>query len=1014
MTQINIPWRKWLVSIAIVLVVVYWLAKLLTEIIWFRQVGYLGIYAKLTVTQVVLSVVIGATAFAATFLSLRYARRKHADTEHYIGQSAEDFIDKAMIEDHVDRGILVTSLVIAVVFVLGSLGKAMFVLQCWAAEPFGVTDPLFGRDIGFFVFRLPLLDWLMRTLTALALIDTVLLGLLYFYEGKVFLSAKTARLVPHALTHMSTMVAVVLVLKAGTYYFAQFALVWRQHDRFAGASYADAYGQLPLLRICAVLCVLAAIALVVLARRDTDTRRLLYLLGAVVAFCVVGRSGYPKVLQYIRVTPQEATAEGPFIDRSIAATWQAYMLDAMDTREYEIEDKLTLAEANRYPETIDSVRLWDHRPLLATYSQQQQITTYYAFTDIDIDRYHIGGRLRQVALGARELYVYGTPRNAQTWINEHITYTHGYGLAMSPVNDMTREGLPVYWWSGIPPKPGNETIADDMKLTRPGIYFGEFGLPESGTRSALPQAGAMAGAALPSGIAMMGQSAQQKRVRLGWPEYVLVGTSHPELDYQSEDGTVPAEYTGQGGVPIGSLWRRLLFAVRFKDPMLLLSREVKGDSRLIMYRHILERIHRVFPFLAMDSDPYLFVDSAGNLEWIADAYTYTTRYPYSTVQPVEGSGVAASYLRNSVKIVVDAYDGTMEFYRVDEADPICRIYDKLFPGLFKPASAMPEDVKAHLRYPRGLFLWQTNALLQYHVRDSALFYGQEDTWQRPTEVFGARADQQAAAPTQGPGGPAPAPAAGPSEDWQTQAMEPYFVLLPRPDGGDKVEFMQVLPMVRVRRPNMASWLAGWWDAEAGKGSCALYEFSRTSSVYGPMQIEARIDKDPAISEQLTWWSRGGSQVIRGNLLAIPIGKTILWVEPLYIQASTESLPTLQKVIVVFGSKSTAGEQESRVVMADSFREALALALSKSKPPTPDTSGPSAQPAPEAPAPAAEPARSAPEQAVAPSAAPPASTGGKEVINQLADLLDKMEKRRQDEAEEIRQMKELLRKNAGSN
>jgi len=1008
MTQINIPWRKWLVSIAIVVLVVYWLARLITEIIWFRQVGYLGIYAKLTVTQIVMSVVFGAVAFAATFFSLRYARRKRADTEHYIGQSAEDFIDKAMVEDYVDRGILVTSLVVAAVFVLGSFGKAMFVLQWSAAEPFGVADPLFGRDIGFFVFRLPLLDWLVRTLSALALIDLVLLGLLYFYEGRIFLSARTARLVPHALTHLSIMVAVVLVLKAGTYYFAQFALAWRQHDRFAGASYADVYGQLPLYRICAVLCVLAAIAVVVLARRDTDTRRLIYLLGGVMAFCIIGRAGYPKVLQYIRVTPQELTAEGPFIERSIAATRRAFMLDQdhMDARAYEIKDELTLEEASRHPDTLDSVRLWDHRPLLTTYAQQQQITTYYSFTDIDIDRYRVGGRLRQIALGARELYVYGVPANAQTWINEHITYTHGYGFAMSPVNDMTREGLPVYWWSGIPPKSGNQTIEEGMKLTRPGIYFGELGWPESSTRSALPQTGATAAALIPSGVAMMGQGAQQKRVRLGFPPYVLVGTSHPELDYQSEVGTVTAQYSGQGGVAIGSLWRRFLFAVRFKDPMLLLSREVTADSEIIMYRHILERIHRVFPLLAMDSDPYLFVDSAGNLKWLVDAYTYTTRYPYSSLQPLDGSGVNASYVRNSVKVVVDAYDGTVEFYRVDEADPIARVYDKLFPHLFKPAGAMPADVQAHLRYPRGLFLWQTSALAQYHVADPGLFYGQEDTWQRPTEVYGGRSEQRAAAPSQGPGGPAPAPPSAPSEDWQTQAMEPYFVLLPRPDGGDKVEFMQILPMVRVRRPNMASWLAAWWDADSGKGACALYEFPRSSSVYGPMQIEARIDKDPAISERLTWWSRGGSQVIRGNLLAIPIDNTILWVEPLYIQASTESLPTLQKVIVVFGSNAMAGEQESRVAMGDTFREALEAALSKGKPPTTVTGAPAPQPTP----PATQPAPPTPAQTEAPAA----TTDNKELVNQLANLLGKMEQRRQDEAEEMRQMKELLQKAGGSN
>lgn len=1010
MDRISLPLRKWLVGIAAAVLLLYLLARVVTEVLWFSQVGFVGIYTKILGSQIALSTVVGLGSFALAYWNLRLARRKpkNPPTERYIGQSADDFIDKSMVEEHVDKGILIASLLVGVIYLLSSLGRARLLLEWSGSQPFGVTDPQFGKDIAFYVFQLPFYGWVLHWLGSVAFLVTVLTAVMHFYENRVFLSPRTLRIIPGARDHLAIAVAVVLVLKAAGYFLEQYALVLSNNPLFFGAGYTDITIRLPILRGLTVLCVVAAALVVILARHDVDMKRVGFVLGGLIAVGLLSR-GVNLFVQGVIVTPDQQNKEAPYIGRAIEATRRAFLLDGIEVRPYEIDDRATLADLEKHEETLDSIRLWDHRPLLSTYAQQEQITNYYAFTDVDVDRYEMHGRLRQVMIAPRELYFAGLPAEAQTWVNQRITYTHGYGIAMSPVNAKTPEGMPQYFWSGIPPKKDAGLVGDSMTLTRPGIYFGEFAIPETAReeqRSRMPGPNASMGAMVPPTAGMMrpGGKQQEPPVSLQPPaEYVLVGTGasgeQNELDYPLGAENQKTAYSGKDGVRVGSAWRKLLFAIRFRDPKLFFT-PLSPDSRVLMHRHIVERAQRICPYLAFDSDPYVIIDDQGGLKWVLDAYTYSNRYPYSGPQQFDYYGwkqsIPVNYVRNSVKVVVDAYDGTVVFYRVDDQDPITACYAKLFPSLFRAGSEMPADVQRHLRFPRSMFLWQTRSLETYHMTDPSVFYTKEDKWARPREVFGIR-EQASGGAAAAPGAPAGGGGGGNGEGWQSIPSDPYYVLLPEP-GTDTLRFMMIMPMVRMSRPNMAAWMGAWWDDATNQGRAALYTFQKDSSIYGPMQVENRIDQDPEISKDLTLWSRGGSQVIRGNLIAVPLEGTILWVEPIYIQGSQEPLPSLKRVVVVFGGRvGSEGASESKVAMADTFDEALRLALAKA--------GDKA---------AADATRAAPPK---PVQAPPAtesdqpsrSTGASEddTLGRLDQFLSRSEDRRRQEIEEIKQLRELL-------
>jgi uncharacterized membrane protein (UPF0182 family) len=550
-----------------------------------------------------------------------------------------------------------------------------------------------------------------------------------------------------------------------------------------------------------------------------------------VSVAILAGVAYPGLIQRYQVSPNEIVKEKPYIDFNIRYTRLAYGLDNIEEREFPAEETLTLQDLRKNEATLKNIRLWDTQPLLATYSQLQEIRTYYKFTDIDIDRYLINGEYRQVTLSPRELSAKDLP--SRIWINERLTYTHGYGAVVSPVNRVTREGLPEFWVKDIPP-----AASTDLRISRPQLYFSELAT-----------------------------------------DYVFVKTQAKEFDYPAGDQNVYTTYEGQGGIPLGSFWRKTLFAARLGDLKLLLSNDLTPGSRVLLYRNIRERVQRIAPFFRYDDDPYMVISTAGRIVWLLDGYTVSDRFPYSA--PTRGLG---NYVRNAVKVTVDAYDGTVHFYVADPADPLIRTTARIFPGLLQPLDAMPADLRAHIRYPEGLFRVQAGMYAVYHMRDTQVFYNKEDLWSIPVR-HGAGPDRP---------------------------MEPYYLILRLP-GEPKEEFVLLIPFNPSKKDNLSAWLAARSDPPH-YGKLVVYNFPKQKLIYGPRQIEARIDQDSFISQQLSLWNQRGSQVIRGNLLVIPIERSLVYVEPLYIAAEKGQLPELKRVIVGFGD---------RIAMAETLEDAMA-------------------------------------------------------------------------------------------
>ncbi|MBI2991608.1 MAG: UPF0182 family protein, partial [Deltaproteobacteria bacterium] len=528
---------------------------------------------------------------------------------------------------------------------------------------------------------------------------------------------------------------------------------------------------------------------------------------------------YPSFVQRFRVVPNEVVAERMFIERNIQFTRRAYGLDKIESKDFPADEKLGAADLRRNDPTIKNIRLWEHRPLLATYAQLQEIRTYYKFVDVDNDRYLIDGTYRQIMLSAREISHQHLP--SRIWINEHLTYTHGYGVVFGPVNQVTPEGLPEFFIKDIPP-----VSVGPLKITRPEIYYGELA-----------------------------------------NDYVFVKTKAQELDYPAGDQNIYTAYTGKGGVPVSSLWRKLLFSARYATLRIALSNDVTRESRILYHRQIQERVMKIAPFITFDRNAYLVIAQGGRLFWIIDGYTTSDRYPYS--EPTRRVG---NYIRNSVKAVIDAYDGTVSFYLSSPEDPIILAYAKIFPGLLKPLEAMPEDLRAHIRYPEDLFVIQTRMYATYHMQDPQVFYNKEDLLSIPRKAV----------------------------DGQDREMEPYYTIMRLP-GEKKEEFVLLLPFTPNKKDNMRAWLAARSDPP-NYGKLTALDFPKAKLVYGPKQIDARIDQDAFISQQLSLWSQRGSQVIRGSMLAIPIEQSLLYVQPLYLAAEKGSLPELKRVIVAFGNQ----------------------------------------------------------------------------------------------------------------
>ncbi|HHY47115.1 MAG TPA: UPF0182 family protein [Firmicutes bacterium] len=819
-----------------------------TDWLWFNSEGYPQAFWVGILSKACLAILVGTFYLLFLLLNLNLTKRSVKELEWTPSMlRLPEFFSARWLS-------LVFLALSAFIAFLAGAGASQYwtsAQQFIHAVPFGKNDPIFHKDVGFYIFKLPFLVEMYSLAMNLIVTTIVLVAIVYLVVGAISLERGRPRVHHLVRGHLAVLIGVAFFLKGWGYQLSAYNILYSPRGVVFGAGYTDVHANLMALRILGFIAVVCGILVVLYSVFRTE-RLALAGTGILIAASFILGNVYPPIVQKLSVEPNELARERPYIAFNIEATRRAFGLDRIVTRDFDVSDQLTPADLERHQDTISNIRLWDWRPLLETYSQLQEIRLYYDFHDVDLDRYNIGGRTRQVALAPRELRIDQIPEQARTWINQHLVYTHGYGLCMSPVSDVTEEGLPRLIVRDIPPRSMNGA----PRVTRPEIYFGEL-----------------------------------------TDQYVIVNTRTREFDYPMGDQNVYAAYQGKSGVGLGGLARRIAFALRFGNAKLLLTSAITADSKVLFYRNIKDRVRRVAPFLRYDGDPYLVIDD-GRLFWIWDAYTTSSRYPYS--QPHrEGF----NYIRNSIKVVIDAYDGTMTFYLFDADEPIAKSYSKIFPGMFRPFGDMPQGLRDHIRYPEDLFRIQAEMLGTYHMTDTDVFYNKEDLWEIPNEVYAGT----------------------------EQKVQPYYIMM-RPPGEAQPRYLVTIPFTPGRKNNMVAWLLATCDVD-DYGRLVLYRFPKQRLVYGPMQIEARIDQDPQISQLLTLWSQKGSRVIRGNLLTVPIERSVLYIEPLYLLAEKSGLPELRMVIVALGS---------RIAMGETLGEALDRALG--------VKGPVAPPTPAAPAP----------------------------------------------------------------
>jgi uncharacterized protein len=794
--------------------------------LWYGELGYQRIYS----TEITTRAIAGAAAFVLTVAWLSFHVRMALASISPAPVSfttREGFTVALPTRDQVRPLVMVLAAVAA--FLVASFVSAqwMTILSWWQQVPFGVSDPVLGRDAGFYVFTLPALEITRGLLLALIVLAMAGAGGLYFVAGQIALTPFGLRVEDRARTHLTWLAAAFFVVLALGAWLSRVQEIVNPSGIIQGASYADAHARMPAALALTVAALVGA-ALCIAAAMTRSTRYLI-LAAAIYAVTLLAGEGYAAALQRFAVTPNEQVRETPFMEYNIAGTRAAYALDRVEERELRGEAALTRADIEANRSTLDNVRLWDHQPLLETFGQIQEIRTYYDFISVDNDRYEIGGQSRQVMLSVRELNPASLPN--RTWVNERLVFTHGHGLTLGPVNQVTAEGLPVLFVRDLPP-----VTTVDLNITQPSVYYGELA-----------------------------------------NDYAIVRTNAQEFDYPKGEDNVYSQYDGHGGIPIGSLWRKLLFSVHFRSYQILLSDDIADESRLMFDRQIRRRVQKIAPFLVLDEDPYPVVHD-GRIFWIQDAYTVSDRYPYSS------STAGINYIRNSVKVIVDAYQGDVTFYHADPNDPIAQTIARIFPTLMRPLSEMPEGLRRHVRYPEGIFQIQAAVYATYHMTNPAVFYNKEDQWEAPAVDSGG----------------------------ESRRMEPYYTMMKLP-GEQSAEFIQMLPFTPRNRDNLASWMVARSDGE-DYGKLQVFQFPKQTLVFGPAQVVARINQDQVIAPQITLWNQQGSQVIQGTLMVIPIEESLIYVRPLYLRAQAGRIPELTRVIVAY---------QNRIVMEPTLDQAIA-------------------------------------------------------------------------------------------
>ncbi len=821
---------RWTLNVFVVLAIVLLIfarvwSQLYIDWLWFQSLGYLNVFMTILFSDIGLRVAVGLAFFILLFFNLLLTRKQlllALQNAAVIKEGDVLTIQKSPWSYFLTpRLLMVTitalSLIMAFLFSFSVAGDWVVLQKFLHPTSFGNTDPVFNLDIGFYVFKLPFYVFLYKVASWAIIVIAFWVSIAYLLVNVIqgnpgrFLNNISARY------HLSILAAIFFGIKAIGYLLEQYNLLFSHYGAVWGPGYTATHATLmsyKVLTFIALFCALAILVNLFLRR----FRLILYSIGLLLVASVLLSGVYPAFVQKFRVTPNEIVIERPYLERNIQFTRSAYNLDNIAKVGFPAGRVLSAEDIRSNQDTVRNIRLWDWEPLKQTYSQLQEMRLYYEFKDIDVDRYIVDDRYRQVMIAARELNHEHLPPQAKTWVNQRLKFTHGYGIAMSPVNELTGEGLPAFFLKDIPP-----VTTTDLKVDRPEIYYGEV-----------------------------------------TDQYVLVNTKSPEFDYPKGDENVYSSYEGDGGVKITNFFRRAMFAFSLGDYKLLLSGEVDNNSRVLYYRNINKRIPKIAPFLKYDNDPYVVL-SEGKLFWMWDAYTTTDKYPYS--EPYDRTN---NYIRNAVKVVVDAYTGEVSFYISDPVDPLVLTYSKIFPGMFKNLDEMPENLKRHMRYPVDLFKIQANMYAVYHMEDPQVFYNKEDKWNLPTEIYAS----------------------------EEKPMEPYYTVIKLP-GENEPEFVLILPFTPQNKNNMIAWMAARSDSEH-YGKLLSYGFPKQELVYGPMQVEARINQDTTISQQLSLWDQRGSRVIRGNLLAIPIKDALLYVEPLYLQAEQSRMPELRRVIVTHG------------------------------------------------------------------------------------------------------------------
>jgi len=865
------------------------------DLLWFGSLSYADVFWKTLSLQWGVFTVFAAATFLilyGSFLALKRAHLPDLPNGHTILIGGRPV--KLPVEPVLRLIALGVSLAIAAATGAGMMADWPALALFWYAPRLnsGVVDPIFGKPLNFFLFTLPAWQLIAAWLLSLAVISSLLaIFFVLITGGSRALAGRLSRHVTLPWRGLSITVAFLLLILAMRVYIGRFERLFDDHTIFGGVTYTDAHVTLAgMLVVCAALVLGAMIA----AANAMRVPRGRWLVAAILpaAVCYIAVQAVAWYVSSFIVKPNELVREKPYIVYNTDLTRQAYGLNRVAQREFPAETTVEAADPANNQATLQNIRLWDWHALQDTLRQIQEIRTYYDFPDIDIDRYEIDGTPREVMLATRELNVDKLPESSRNWINEKLIYTHGYGITMNPVNGFTPEGLPTLILSNMPVQSTVRTLA----VTRPEIYFGELTNTD-----------------------------------------VYVKTRQQEFNYPQGASNNLTSYEGKGGILLGGFFRRMIIALDQGDlAKLPFSDDVNKDSRLLMRRNVRDRVSALAPFLTYEPDPYIVLGDDGRLSWIMDAFTSSDSYPYSTHYRLDNDSI--NYMRNSVKVVIDAYDGTTTFYMFDPDDPIIAAYRRIFPSLFKDAAMMPPGLRKHVRYPELLLKLQAEVYGLYHMTDAEAFYNREDLWTVATEVGMGEAGQQV-----------------------TQTMQPNFVLMRLP-GETGEEFVEILPFTPANRNNLIGWIAGRSDG-AQYGTSVVYNFPKTKLVDGPLQIEARIDQNAQLSGQLTLWNQQGSHVRRGALLVIPTGRALLYAEPIYLQAERSPMPELRLVVLAL---------QDRLAYGPTFESAMAALFGGAVSSLTAT------------AVSAEPARSTPASAASPQPAPDLSALIAEAAKDLAD------------------------------